>query len=146
MEQGRLAVTHAFQFNYRTTPANQIPFGIWTIPEISVLGETEETLQARQQLYLVGRALYERNPRGLVLGEKYGMLKLIFSTGDLKLLGVHIIGQEACELIATGMMTLEMNATARDIIGLCFNFPSLADMYKYAAYDALGEYREGLRA
>ena len=87
MEQGRLAVTHAFQLNYRTTPANQIPFGIWTIPEISVLGETEETLQARQQPYLVGRALYEHNPRGLVLGEKYGMLKLIFSAEDLKITG-----------------------------------------------------------
>ena len=146
MEQGRLAVTHAFQFNYRSTPADQIPFGIWTIPEISVLGETEETLKARGESYLVGRALYENNPRGLVLGEKYGLLKLIFSADELKLLGVHIIGQEACELIATGMMAIEMNATARDIIGLCFNFPSLGDMYKYAAYDALGEYREGLRS
>ncbi len=142
MEQGRLAVTHAFQFNYKTTPANQIPFGIWTVPEISVVGETEEALQARGQAYLVGRTLYERNPRGLVLGEKYGLLKLIFDAADLKLLGVHIIGQEACELIATGMMALEMNARAQDLISLCFNFPSLADMYKYAAYDALGEYRE----
>lgn len=141
MEQGRLAVTHAFQFNYKITPVNQIPFGIWTIPEISVLGETEEALQARGQPYVVGRALYENNPRGLVLGEKYGLLKLLFSANDLKLLGVHIIGQEACELIATGMLALETNATARDFIGLCFNFPSLADMYKYAAYDAIGEYR-----
>ena len=146
MEQGRLAVTHAFKLNYRTTPANHIPFGIWTIPEISVLGETEETMQARGKPYLVGRALYENNPRGMVLGEKYGMLKLIFSSDDLKLLGVHIIGQEACELIATGLMALETTATARDMIGLCFNFPSLADMYKYAAYDALGEYREGSTA
>ena len=143
MEQGRLAVTHAFHFNYKTTPANQIPYGLWTIPEISVLGETEETLQAKGQPYLVGRTLYQNNPRGLVLGEKYGLLKLIFSSDDLKLLGVHIIGQEACELISTGMMALETNATARDFIGLCFNFPSLSDMYKYAAYDALGEYREG---
>ena len=146
MEQGRLAVTHAFQFNYKTTPANQIPFGIWTIPEISVLGDTEETLKARGEPYLVGKALYENNPRGLVVGEKYGLLKLIFSGDDLKLLGVHIIGQEACELIATGMMALEMNATARDMIGLCFNFPSLGDMYKYAAYDALGEYRGGMQS
>jgi NAD(P) transhydrogenase len=145
MEQGRLAVTHAFQFNYKITPANQIPFGIWTIPEISVLGETEETLQARGQHYLVGRTLYVHNPRGLVLGEKYGLLKMIFDAENLKLLGVHIIGQEACELIATGMMAMEMNATAQDLISLCFNFPSLADMYKYAAYDALGEYREGAR-
>ncbi len=145
MEQGRLAVTHAFGFNYKTTPANQIPFGIWTVPEISVVGETEETLQAKGQPFLVGRTLYERNPRGLVLGEKYGLLKLIFDAADLRLLGVHIIGQEACELISTGMMALEMNAKAQDLISLCFNFPSLADMYKYAAYDALGEYREGSR-
>jgi NAD(P) transhydrogenase len=80
-----------------------------------------------------------------VLGEKYGLLKMIFDAENLKLLGVHIIGQEACELIATGMMAMEMNATAQDLISLCFNFPSLADMYKYAAYDALGEYREGAR-
>jgi len=146
MEQGRLAVTHAFNFNYKITPANQIPFGIWTIPEISMVGETEETLQAKGIKYIVGRTRYDHNPRGMVLGEKHGLLKLIFAADDLKLLGAHIIGQEACELISSGMLALEMEATARDFIGLCFNFPSLSDMYKYAAYDALGEYREGERA
>jgi NAD(P) transhydrogenase len=145
MEQGRLAVTHAFGLDYRITPTNQIPFGIWTIPEISVLGDTEETLQARGIAYVAGRTTYAKNPRGLVLGERHGLLKLLFSASDLKLLGVHIIGQEACELIATGMMALETGATARDFIGLCFNFPSLSDMYKYAAYDAIGEYRGTLR-
>ena len=146
MEQGRLAVTHAFKLNYKMTSANQVPFGIWTIPEISMLGETEQTLQAKGQPYIVGRARYDRNPRGMVLGDKFGLVKLIFSADDLKLLGAHIIGQEACELIATGLVALETKTTAPDFIDLCFNFPSLSDMYKYAAYDALGEYREGLRS
>ncbi len=145
MEQGRLAVTHAFNFDYKIKPANQTPFGIWTIPEISMVGETEETLQAKGIKYIVGRTRYDHNPRGMVLGEKNGLLKLIFSADDLRLLGAHIIGQEACELIASGMLALETQATARDFIGLCFNFPSLSDMYKYAAYDALGEYRGGER-
>lgn len=141
MEQGRMAVTHAFGFHYPLTPAGHIPYGIWTIPEISMVGETEETLRARGQKYLTGRVRFNRNPRGLVLGEDHGLLKLLFSADDLKLLGVHIIGQEACELVATGLLALETGATAYNLINLCFNFPSLADMYKYAAYDALGEYR-----
>jgi NAD(P) transhydrogenase len=142
MEQGRMAVTHAFQFNYKLTPVNQIPFGIWTIPEISMVGETEETLQAKRQLYIVGKARYNQNPRGMVLGDKYGLVKLIFSADDLKLLGVHIIGQEACELIGIGLIALETDSTARNLINLCFNFPSLSDMYKYAAYDAIDKYRK----
>ena len=146
MEQGRLAVTHAFQLNYKMTPANQVPYGIWTIPEISMVGETEQTLQARSQAYIVGKARYNRNPRGMVLGDQFGLLKLIFSATDLKLLGVHIIGQEACELIGVGLIALETNATAYNFINLTFNFPSLTDMFKYAAYDALGEYRKNNQA
>jgi NAD(P) transhydrogenase len=145
MEQGRVAVTHAFNLNYRITPANQVPYGIWTIPEISMVGETEETLEAKRQPYIVGKIRYDHNPRGLVLGDKYGMLKLVFSADDLKLLGVHIIGQEACELIGTGLIALESNATAHKFINLCFNFPSLSDMYKYAAYDALDSYRKSFQ-
>jgi NAD(P) transhydrogenase len=143
MEQGRQAVTHAFQFDYRMASANSIPFGIWTIPEISMVGETEQSLQAKGQAYIVGRARYNQNPRGMVLGDKLGLLKLIFSASDLRLLGVHIIGQEACELIGTGLIAIETQATAQNFINLCFNFPSLSDMFKYAAYDALDAYRKG---
>jgi NAD(P) transhydrogenase len=143
MEQGRQAVTHAFKFDYRMPTARSIPFGIWTIPEISMVGETEQTLQANGQAYIVGRARYNQNPRGMVLGDRLGLLKLIFSADDLRLLGVHIIGQEACELIGTGLIAIETQATAQNFINLCFNFPSLADMFKYAAYDALDAYRKG---
>ena len=135
-------MTHAFNFNYRLPTASSIPYGIWTIPEISMVGETEQTLQAKGQAYVVGRARYHQNPRGMVLGDKLGLIKLIFSAEDLSLLGVHIIGQEACELIATGLIALETQATAQNFINLCFNFPSLSDMYKYAAYDALDMYRK----
>jgi NAD(P) transhydrogenase len=142
MEQGRQAVTHAFQLKYRMASANSIPFGIWTIPEISMVGETEQTLQAKGQAYIVGRARYNQNPRGMVLGDQHGLLKLIFSADDLHLLGVHIVGQEACELIGTGLIAIETQATALNFINLCFNFPSLSDMFKYAAYDALDAYRK----
>ena len=142
MEQGRQAVTHAFRFNYRLAQPNTIPYGIWTIPEISMVGETEQSLQAKGQAYIVGRARYDQNPRGMVLGDKHGLLKLIFSAEDLSLLGAHIIGQDACELIGTGLIALETGATAQNFINLCFNFPSLSDMFKYAAYDALDAYRK----
>ena len=108
-----------------------------------MVGETEQSLQAKGQGYIVGRARYNQNPRGMVLGDKHGLLKIIFSADDLSLLGVHIIGQEACELIGTGLIALETGATAQNFINLCFNFPSLSDMFKYAAYDALDAYRKG---
>lgn len=142
MEQGRQAVTHAFKFNYPLPSASSIPYGIWTIPEISMVGETEQSLQAKGKAYFVGRARYNQNPRGMILGDRLGLLKLIFSAEDLTLLGVHTIGQEACELIATGLIAKETQATAHNFINLCFNFPSLSDMYKYAAYDALDMYRK----
>jgi NAD(P) transhydrogenase len=141
MEQGRLAVTHAFDLPYRVDTRDHVPYGIWTIPEISMVGETEQTLQSKQVPYIVGRAQYQRNARGMVLADRVGLLKLIFSEIDLTLLGIHIIGEDACELIGLGLLALETHATASQLIDLCFNFPSLTEMYKYAAYDALGTYR-----
>jgi NAD(P) transhydrogenase len=140
MEQARMAIAHAFRLNYELKRIQHIPYGIWTIPEISMVGETEQALQAKGIPYVVGRAQYNRNPRGLILGDEHGLLKLLFAAHDRRLLGIHIIGQEACELIALGLMALETGATLNNLINLCFNFPSLADMYKYAAYDALGKF------
>ena len=145
MQQARIAVEHAFNLHDKLTPLKHIPYGIWTIPEFSMVGETEQSLQARNVPYIVGRAFYNRNPRGMVLGEKVGLLKLIFAASDLTLLGVHIIGQEACELIGMGVLALETGITAHRFIDLVFNFPALTDMYKYAAYDALGQYRVSAR-
>lgn len=140
MEQARTAVAHAFHLNYELAHIQHIPYGIWTIPEISMVGDTEQALQAKGIPYVVGRAHYNRNPRGLILGDEHGLLKLLFAARDRRLLGIHILGQEACELIALGLMALETGATLDHLIKLCFNFPSLADMYKYAAYDALGKF------
>jgi NAD(P) transhydrogenase len=141
MEQGRLAVTHAFNLPYRMDTRDHTPYGIWTIPEISMVGETEQTLQTKGVRYIVGRAQYQRNARGMVLADRVGLLKVIFSETDLTLLGIHIIGEDACELIGLGLLALETHTTAYQLIDLCFNFPSLTEMYKYAAYDALGTYR-----
>jgi NAD(P) transhydrogenase len=141
MEQGRLAVTHAFNLAYRTDIRDHVPYGIWTIPEISMVGETEQALLARGAPIIVGRAQYQQNARGMVLADPVGMVKLIFAADDLRLLGIHIIGEDACELIGLGLLALETQATAYQLIELCFNFPSLTEMYKYAAYDALGSYR-----
>ncbi|HMQ34041.1 MAG TPA: Si-specific NAD(P)(+) transhydrogenase [Chloroflexaceae bacterium] len=141
MEQGRRAVTHAFKLAYRTDARDHVPYGIWTIPEISMVGATEQALRAAGTPIVVGRAHYSQNARGMVLADPVGMLKLIFSAADLTLLGIHIIGDDACELIGLGLLALETRATAHQLIDLCFNFPSLTEMYKYAAYDALGTYR-----
>lgn len=141
MEQGRLAVTHAFNLAYRTDLRDHVPYGIWTIPEISMVGETEQALLARGVPIIVGRAQYQQNARGMVLADQVGMVKLIFAADDLRLLGIHIIGEDACDLIGLGLLALETQATAYQLIDLCFNFPSLTEMYKYAAYDALGSYR-----
>lgn len=137
MEQARIAVGHAFNLTNQRELPNLTPYGIWTIPEISTVGATEQKLQEEQIPYVVGRARYTDNPRGLILGEKHGLLKLLFSATDGKLLGVHIIGQEACELISTGLTALVAGMNAYHLVNLCFNYPSLSDLYKYAAYDAL---------
>ena len=139
MEQARAAMGHAFNLIYDTTDFQTLPLGIWTIPEISMVGETERSLQEKGIPYVVGKVPYTSNPRGIVLGQE-GLLKLIFSVTDRTLLGVHIIGQEACELIGMGLLGITTKATVMDFITTCFNFPSLTDMYKYASYSALGEF------
>jgi NAD(P) transhydrogenase len=141
MEQGRRAVVHAFNLPNKPSDISSIPYGMWTIPEISTVGETEESAREKGIDYVVGKTRYIHNQRGLVLNDQHGFLKLIFSKKDLTLLGVHIVGQEACELIATGMLALETKATIESFLSLTFNYPSLADMYKYAAYNALGHLR-----
>ena len=137
MEQARIAVGHAFQLTNQRELPNLMPYGIWTIPEISTVGATEQKLQAEQTPYVVGRTRYANNPRGLMLGEAHGLLKLLFSAPDGRLLGVHIIGQEACELISIGLTALVAGMNVYHLVNLCFNYPSLSDLYKYAAYDAL---------
>jgi len=138
MEQGRVAMCHAFGFPYKQRLASQLPMGIYTIPEISAVGETEESCQVRKIAYEVGRAKYENNARGQMIGDSAGILKLIFRRDSKKLLGVQILGESATELIHLGMAVLEAGGAIDTFIELVFNFPTLSELYKYAAYDGLG--------
>jgi len=138
MEQGRVAVCHAFGLKYKQRVASLLPMGIYTIPEISAAGETEESCKEKGIDYCVGRAHYENNARGHITGDTSGMLKLIFAPANRKLLGLSIIGESATELIHIGMMVLDNGLTIDEFIEQVFNYPTLSETYKYAAYDGLG--------
>ncbi len=138
MEQARVAVCHAFGLKYKQRVASLLPMGIYTIPEISAAGETEESCKEKGIDYCVGRAHYGNNARGHIIGDTAGMLKLIFAREDRKLLGVSMIGESATELIHIGMMVLDHGFAIDEFIEQVFNYPTLSEAYKYAAYDGLG--------
>lgn len=138
MEQGRVAMCHAFGFPYKQRLASQLPMGIYTIPEISAVGETVESCEIKKIGHAVGRAKYANNARGQIIGDSTGMLKLIFRADNRQLLGVQIFGEGATELIHLGMAVLESGGAIDTFIELVFNFPTLSELYKYAAYDGLG--------
>jgi len=139
MEQARIAMVHAFDLKYKNRLAPILPYGIYTIPECSMAGETEETLARQQIPYVVGRSRYNTNARGQIIGDKDGFIKLLFHEDDMKLLGVHVIGEQASELVHVGLTALLMGAGADLFIQTCFNYPTLTEIYKYATYDALGQ-------
>jgi NAD(P) transhydrogenase len=138
MEQGRVGVCHAFGFAYKTQVSPLTPYGIYTIPEISMVGATEDDLMKQRVDYEVGRARYEGNARGQIIGDRDGLLKLLFDAGSKKLLGVHVIGDRATELVHIGQMVMEYGGSIDKFIDCVFNFPTLSEVYKYAAYDGLG--------
>jgi len=139
MEQARLAMVHAFDLQYKQALAPVLPYGIYTIPEVSMAGETEESLAQKGVDYLIGRATYRQNARGQIIGDPEGMLKLLFAAADMKLLGVHVIGEQATELVHVGLTAILAGATNDLFIRTCYNYPTLAEMYKYATYDAMGK-------
>jgi NAD(P) transhydrogenase len=120
-----------------------MPYGIYSIPECSMVGETEDSAQRKAIPYVVGRARYRDNARGGVIGDDVGLLKLIYRADDMRLIGAHIIGEQAIELINIGLLAMQMNATFQAFIDACFNFPSLAELYKYATYDAMKRKQQG---
>ncbi|HEY3495689.1 MAG TPA: FAD-dependent oxidoreductase, partial [Polyangiaceae bacterium] len=144
MEQGRVAICHAFGFTYKQEVAITMPYGIYTIPEVSSFGETEESCREKGIRYVAGRALFAENPRGKITGDLEGITKLIVETATRKLLGVHVIGERASELVHIGQVAVSLGGTVDLFIEMVFNYPTLADSYKYAAYDclkALAEHR-----
>jgi len=138
MEQGRVAVCDAFGFSYKTRVSPITPYGIYTIPEISMVGATEADLAKAGTPYEVGRARYAGNARGQIIGDTDGVLKLLFAVPTKRLLGVHVLGERATELVHIGQMVMEFGGTIDTFIDCVFNFPTLAETYKYAAYDGLG--------
>jgi NAD(P) transhydrogenase len=140
MEQGRVAMVHAFNLHYKESISAVIPLAVYTIPEIAMAGLTEVACREKNIPYLVGRASYSANRRGQIIGDTDGMLKLVFSPEDKKLLGVHMIGELASELVHLGAHVLAEGGTIDSFIDSVYNFPTLSETYKYAAYDGLGKY------
>jgi len=142
MEQARVAMVHAFDLEYKEQISRILPLAIYSIPEISMVGITEDECIAKQIPHLIGRGYYENNPRGQIIGDMSGMIKLVFSPNDKKLLGAHIIGEQASELIHIAAHVMIADGTIDAFIQSVYNYPTLADLYKYAAYDGLGKYEK----
>jgi len=138
MEQGRLAAIHMFG-TMNNHSDNVIPFGIYTIPEISMVGRTEQQLTAAKIPYEVGVARYSELAKGQMLGDEEGILKLLFSPDGLKILGVHAIGDRAAEIIHIGQAVLALGGTMEYFRDTVFNYPTLAEAYKVAALDGLNK-------
>jgi len=148
MEQGRVAMTYACAgTDFRTQLSGEVlPTGIYTIPELSSVGATEEQLQEKGAPYVVGRASFVENARANLIGEAVGWVKLLISPEDERVLGVHVIGPHASELVHLGASVMALKGTFRYFIEAVFNYPTLGEAYKVAAYDArkkIAAWRDG---
>jgi NAD(P) transhydrogenase len=137
MEQARVAVCHAFGFAYKRQVSHLLPFGIYTIPEVGSVGFSEEAAKAAGREAVAGRAFYRENARGKIVGDKDGVIKLVVERGTKKLIGCHCIGERATELVHVGQAVMLLDGTVDAFIEMVFNYPTLSEMFKYAAYDAL---------
>ena len=140
MEQGRLATCHAFGVETASVP-ELFPYGIYTIPEISMVGRTEETLTEQGIPYEVGKAHYRETARGQIIGDVTGLLKLVFHTETRELLGVHIMGDGASDLVHIGQAVLAFGGKIDYFVNTVFNYPTLAECYKNAAFDGINRLR-----
>jgi len=138
MEQGRLAAAHALDQPTHSM-SELLPFGIYTIPEISYVGRNEEELTEAACPYEVGISRYRELARGQILGDSYGMLKLLVSLEDRTLLGVHVLGTNATELVHIGQAVMGNGGTVDYLVDAVFNYPTLAESYKVAALDAMNK-------
>jgi NAD(P) transhydrogenase len=136
VEQARVAMSHAFDLGFKSELAPVLPYGIYTIPEVSMAGDTEASLREKKIDYVAGRALYRENARGQIIGDRHGFLKLLFRRSDRTLLGVHVIGEQASEVIHVGVAAMLMGAGWDLFNRICFNYPTLGVLYQRAAYDA----------
>jgi NAD(P) transhydrogenase len=141
MEQGRLAAHHACGEPVREMHQLQ-PIGIYTIPEISYIGRTEDELTEQRVPFEVGVSRYRELARGQIIGDSYGVLKLLVSPEDRSLLGVHVFGTGATELVHIGQAVMGCGGTVDYLVDTVFNYPTLAESYKVAALDATNKMRQ----
>ena len=141
MEQGRQAMRHALGIPGPKGRTEVLPFAVYSIPEVAYIGETEESLMRSGADYVAGRGNYDKNPRGQILGDSGGMLKLLFTRPGLGLAGAHVVGSAASEIVHVGQAFLRAGATATDIAETLYNYPTLSDMYRHASLKALAEDR-----
>jgi NAD(P) transhydrogenase len=142
MNQGRLAMYHVFS-NDNLQDLNQIlPFGIYTIPEISIVGETEKSLSEKNIPYEIGTAYYSEIARGLIIGDYQGILKIVFHPETLEILGVHIMGNNASELIHVAQTVMAFKGNLHYFIDTVFNVPTLSEAYKVAALNGYNKILE----
>ena len=137
MEQGRIAAERAFGNEHVISNPSFYPYGIYTIPEISFIGKTEEQLTEEDVPYEVGVAYYREIARGQIRGDTTGRLKLIFHRETRQVLGVHIIGEGAAELVHIGQAVMALNGNVDYFIDTVFNYPTLAECYKAAAFNGI---------
>jgi NAD(P) transhydrogenase len=136
MEQGRRAAGHMFG-DERPAKPELLPYGIYTIPEVSMVGRTEQQLKDDGVPYERGIAEYDELARAQIIGDRTGLLKLLFHRDTLEVLGVHIIGEQASELVHIGLAAMAAGGTIEAIRDIVFNYPTLAEAYKVAAMDGL---------
>ena len=139
MEQGRVAVCHAFGFTYKRQVSDLLPYGVYTIPEVSCVGLGEEEAARRGLDVVAGRAFYRDNVRGQIMNDRDGMVKLVFDRSTRRLIGCHCIGERASELVHVGQAIIVLHGTVETFIEMVFNHPTLGETFKYAAYDALAQ-------
>jgi NAD(P) transhydrogenase len=140
MEQGRLAACDAFGVKAAQHRID-LPFGIYTVPEISFVGSTEEELTAAAVPYEVGVSRYRELARGQILGDAHGILKLLVSPDTHHLLGVHVFGSGATELVHLGQAVMALGGTVDYLVDAVLNYPTLTEAYKVAALDATNKLR-----
>lgn len=137
-QQGRHAICHAFEIDQIDFP-EVFPVGIYTIPELSSVGLSEEECQSKGLEYVVGRATYSEIARGHIRGDHHGMVKLIVCKKTHRILGLHIFGDDACNLVHIGLAHMVNNRPAQDLLNMIFNYPTLAEAYRIATFNALNK-------
>jgi NAD(P) transhydrogenase len=140
-EQGRLATCHAFEIHHDEFPET-FPYGIYTIPEISSVGLTEEDLIAKKIDFEVGRAEYQETARGQIIADSGGLLKICFCPKTHKIFGIHVIGNSASELVHLGQMVMTLGGDMHSLVKNIFNYPTLAEAYKIAAFNGLNKIKK----